>query len=109
MVQQVVNLNPERQILTKLFEVPAGIAGVSGQVLVANRGGSTLPDVVSVAITTGSDSVDLSNYIAFETPMEYHGILQLQNVTLSPGQKIFVWSFAGLCSFTYTWSTYPLS
>ena len=109
MAQQIISLSPTRQILTRLYDVPVGISGVAGQVLVANRGGGTLPDVVSVAITTGSDAVDLSNYIAFETPMEYHGILQLQNVNLSPGQKIFVWCFAGFCSFTYTWSTYEIS
>lgn len=105
MTQHITNLSPDRQTLALLYETPSWVTGVSGQLLITNRGGELREDLVSVALTTGAVPIE-EDYIAFETPIPYSDVMQLQNINLSPGQQIYVWCFDAQCTFTFTCAVY---
>lgn len=91
--------------------------GVSGQLLVVNQGNVEVnagniaanfdndSDKVRIAIGTGFVVAD-QNYIAYDTFMPPQHTAQWQEINLSVGQSLFVYSQKGQCSFTFTGSTF---
>lgn len=90
---------PDAAINTNLFTVTTGHqAQIS--IFVANQ--STDYDRFTIALVPNSQSQQPENYLAYATPLSANGVLAFSGIYLNEGDKVFVSTQLGQCSFTAT-------
>lgn len=90
---------PDAGINTNLFTVTLGNqAQIS--IFVANQLDDY--DRFTIALVPASQSQQPENYLAYSTPLYANGVLAFSGIYLGPGDKVFVSSEGGNCSFTAT-------
>ena len=90
---------PDAGINTNLFTVSAGHSAQIS-IFVANQ--FTDYDYFTIALVPSSESQQPENYLAYETPLSANGIFAFSGIYLNDGDKVFVSTRLGNCSFTAT-------
>jgi hypothetical protein len=90
---------PDANINTNLFTVATGHqAQIS--IFIANQFNDY--DRFTIALVPNATSQQPENYLAFATPLSGNGVLAFSGIYLNAGDKVFVSSEGGNCSFTAT-------
>ena len=90
---------PDAGINTNLFTVSTG-NNAQISIFVANQLGDY--DRFTIALVPASTSQQPENYLAYSTPLSANGVLAFSGIYLNSGDKVFVSSELGNCSFTAT-------
>lgn len=90
---------PDALINTNLFTVDSGHS-VQVSIFVANQFNDY--DFFTIALVPASESQQPENYLAYETPLSANGVFAFSGIFLNDGDKVFVSTRLGYCSFTAT-------
>jgi len=84
---------------TTLYTVPASTQA-NVNVFVSNQAAGN--DTVRVALTKSGNSLAVSNYLVYDTPIPPKSSLNLTGIALATGDFITVYCASGNCSFNAT-------
>lgn len=81
---------------TTLYTVP-GSTQANVNIFISNQ--ATGPDFFRVAITKSGASLNVKDYLAYNTPLQANSSMNITGIALAAGDFITVYSTSGNCSF----------